>query len=231
MRRGTVFRQYELFVAAATLAAHASAQELGYRQRDVRFLIELFTNWVESTLESDVLRVNNTQVSRYLDDLADEGYARRSLVNSRPRYRLTRTGLIELLGRIVEQPALMQPAHFCFLYYFIVNYRPKIEELIKQEGKKFPLALKLEVESLLEANTFVEQQLVLAERELKKSTSESRTRYREASSRPNCFQRGGRTKKSPMRSSEDFPMSSIASARSASCIARFRRTSAPGSSK
>jgi hypothetical protein len=168
MRKGTIFKSYELFVAAAVIAAHASAPREGFRQRDVRFLIELVTNWVELTLHGPVLEINNTQVQRYLDDLVSEGFARRLSRGKHPRYRLARTGLIELLGRIIPQTLCSQLQHFFFLFYFIRNYRPRIEKLIEEEGKQFPLALKLEVEALLDEKALVQQQLHFAQLELKK---------------------------------------------------------------
>lgn len=168
MREGTIFRSYELFVAAAVIAAHASAPKEGFRQRDVRFLIELVTNWVELSLKGPALAISNTQVQRYLDELVLEGFARRLGRGKFPRYRLSRTGLIELLGRIVPEGLCSQLQHFFFLYYFIKNYRPRIERLIEQEGKQFPLALKLEVEALLDEKALVQHQLHFAQLELKK---------------------------------------------------------------
>jgi DNA-binding PadR family transcriptional regulator len=170
MRTGTIFKRYELFVAAGVIAAHASSTAPGFRQRDVRFLIELFSNWVETSFEGQVLEVNNTQVLRYLETLVDEGFARQDSrrSRSRPRYRLTRSGLIELLGRLVPQALHIQPEHFFFLYYFLRNYRPLIERLIESEGKRYPLALRYEVQSLLDIDSLVEQQLRYAELELRR---------------------------------------------------------------
>lgn len=168
MRTGTILKSNELFVASATIAAHASHASDGFRQRDVRFLIELFSNWVERTFEGLVLTISNTQVQRYLDELVTEGYARRFTRKGRPRYRLTRTGLIELLERIIPETLYHPAEHFFFLFYFISNYRPRIEKLVADEGKQFPLALKLEVEALLDAGALVKQQLYHAEQELEK---------------------------------------------------------------
>jgi len=157
-----------MFVAAAVIAAHASVSKEGFRQRDVRFLIELFTNWVEMTLGGQVLEVNNTQVQRYLDQLVAEGFARRFMRGKQPCYRLARTGLIELLNRILPQSFCAYPQHFFFLYYFITNYRPRLEKLIEEEGKQFPIALKLEVQGLLDRDALVRHQLHFADLEMKK---------------------------------------------------------------
>ena len=168
MRTGTIFKRYEQFVAAATIAAHANASADGFRQRDVRFLIELFSNWVETTFEGQVLNLSNTQVLRYLDELVSEGFARRTHRQKRPSYFLTRTGLIELLGRLVPESLHIQAEHFFFLYYFLTNYRPRIERLVEAEGKQFPLSLRLELENLLDADSLARGQLAFAKLELKK---------------------------------------------------------------
>lgn len=168
MRTGTIFRQYELFVAAGVLAAHATASSNGYRQRDVRFLIELFSNWVESSFEGEVLPISNTQVLRYLEQLVQDGFARRRSVSKIPHYSLTRSGLIELLGRLFPQALSIQPEQFFFLFYFLKNYRPLLWRLVESEGKKFPLALRYEVESLLDVTSLVEQQVRFAELELRR---------------------------------------------------------------
>ena len=115
MKQDSLVERSEIFFATATVGAHANASKSGFRQRDVKFLIELFSNWVESSLGTFSIPVQNTQVSRYLSGLADEGYARRISRKGRPTYRLTRIGLIELISRIVERNYISQKEEFFFL--------------------------------------------------------------------------------------------------------------------
>lgn len=168
MRRGALFQRFELFAAAATIAAHANAPLDGFRQRDVRFTIELFTNWVESVFDGSVIELKNTQVSRYLDDLAKDGFTRRLTRQGRPCYKVLRIGLIELLSRLNPGPRYVQPEQFFFVYYFMNNYRERLMRMVEDEGKQFPLALKLEVETLLDTETLVRHQLQYAKLELHK---------------------------------------------------------------
>ena len=168
MRQGALFQRFELFSAAATIAAHANAPLDGFRQRDVRFIIELFTNWVETIFDGSVMDLKNTQVSRYLDDLAADGYARKMSRKGRPYYKLLRIGLIELLSRLTPGPRYVQPEQFFFLYYFVNNYRQRLFQMVEDEGKQFPLALKLEVETLLDVDALIRHQLQYAELELRK---------------------------------------------------------------
>jgi hypothetical protein len=127
MAHDSRFDRYELFAATAVLAAHASNPQSGFRHRDVRFLIELFSNWVESALRGSALAVQNTQVARYVSMLAAEGFARRVSRKGYPVFRLTRLGLIELVSRIVGRNYLDHREHFFFLCYFVKNYRPRLE--------------------------------------------------------------------------------------------------------
>lgn len=168
MRKDALFQRHELFVAAGVLAAHSTYERDGFRQRDVRFFIELFSNWVEITLDAMTLELNNTQVARYLAATCDEGYARRFTRNRQPRYHLTRTGLIEMLRRIVTREHFPSPEHVFFLNYFVRNYRPRIQAMVESQGKKFPLALRLELEGLLDIETFLHAEEDRANRELQK---------------------------------------------------------------
>ena len=87
---------------AAAIAAHARFSSRGFRQKDLRFLLELFWNWVESAMVGPSIAIQNVQIARYLDTLAQEGFAKRLAGGKSPRYRLTRVGLLECLGQIVH---------------------------------------------------------------------------------------------------------------------------------
>ena len=167
MKYNSLIRRQELFVAAAIIAAHATDHGSGFRQRDARFLIDLFLNWVETSSKDPRVRVQNTQIQRYITLLAQEGYARKISRGKTPLFRLTRTGLIELLNRITGQRPL-EPEHFFFLYYFLKCYGPRITELIAKEGSQFPPALRIEVEALLDVKALVHRELLSAERELRR---------------------------------------------------------------
>lgn len=162
MEQHGLFKRYELFVAAATIAAHAHYPQEGFRQKHVRFGIELISNWVGGIPEA--YPINNTQILRYLDDLVNEGFAKRTIRKKWPWYRLTRVGLIELVSRLVNLVDKLSPEQFFFLHYFIENYEPRLSEMIKAEGKQFPLSLKLELEALLDSRELIQRSLIAAQR-------------------------------------------------------------------
>lgn len=177
MRKDSVFDQYEVYVCTAIVAAHSNIhlelknknrhlQVEGFRQKDVKFLIELFFNWAE--LIPQINNLQTTQVQRFLNNLVKEGFARRLSKDKHPTYRLTRVGLIELLKRIVTPNKIIKLEDFLFINYFLENYRARIEELVKLEGVQFPYALQVELEALFDTKKLLRDQISLLEMEVKK---------------------------------------------------------------
>lgn len=162
------FQRHEIFTAAAAIAAHANFPDANFRQRDFRFLLDLFSNWVESSLSGSFQRIQNTQIQRYLERLVEEGYAKRAVRSARPAYRLTRIGLLELLTRLSDRTPGGRPEHFLFLFYFLSNYGPRIVEVIRKEGSQFPPAMRLEIETLLDCRRLLRDEIAAVERELEK---------------------------------------------------------------
>ena len=154
-----MLQRYEMFAAAAAVSAHAHAPEEGFRQRDIKFLIELFTNWIESMLGAQTLPIQGTQVLRYLEMLVAEGYARKTTRKKAPNYRLTRTGLIELLSRMTYRGASARQEDFYFIFYFISSYAERIEALVRVEGQQFPPSLQLEVRTLLSTENLLHAEI------------------------------------------------------------------------
>jgi hypothetical protein len=150
----------ELFFATAAVAAHSTFSPDGFRQRDLKFYAELFSNWVEVSFDQFSLSMQNTQLSRFLELIVKEGFAQRVKRGSLPRYRLTRVGLIELLRRCVSKDYTSKPTQFFFLYFFISNYKSRIWNLILREGREFPDALRIELETVLDQNKLLGNQLV-----------------------------------------------------------------------
>ncbi|HET7058652.1 MAG TPA: hypothetical protein VFI05_07960 [Nitrospiraceae bacterium] len=160
-------RHRTLFDAAA-IGGHARFAAEGFRQKDLRFLIELFSNWLEATLEGPSLAVENTQIARYLTSLVTEGLAKQTGGHKQPRYRLTRVGLMEHLTHLVQRPHWWPIEEFFFVYYFLECYRDRIESLIAKERTLFPGPMKLEIHQLLHLSSFVERQEQLLDREIAK---------------------------------------------------------------
>ena len=120
------------------------------------------------------LEVNNNQIARYINSLIDDGYARLIRKSSPPRYRITRIGLIELISQLVQTDYIHRKEYFFFIFYFIKNYKPILEQMIVDEGKQFPVALKIELETLFNLKALVEKEIASAKTELKRLDSRIR---------------------------------------------------------
>ena len=94
--RTKLFDRQEIFTAAATLAAHGVKFFRGFRQYDLRFMAEIFTNWMAPLSDQPVLHLQNNQVARYLRDLVEHGFARENKRGKRPIYTLSSTLLWRL---------------------------------------------------------------------------------------------------------------------------------------
>ncbi len=165
--KDNLLKRYGVLIAPAILGAHASAPDgIGFRQRDVKWLVECFANWIESSFED--FEIKNTQIQRYLNNLIKDGYARSYLRKSKPRYFLTPIGLVELLHRAIGDGYFPQIEHFYFLYTFLVNYKPRIEYAVKAEKKRFPYTLQLELQELFNYSALLDRQIYHVEQELKK---------------------------------------------------------------
>lgn len=150
MRKGSLYNQYSIFLAAGTLGAHAATKTGSFRQRDVRFLVELFSNWLEVSLPDLVLSSQNVQISRWLTYLTTEGYARRLTGRNHPHYRLTRPGLVQLLKLVCTIERVQPFEYFLFQILFIRCYGGIFRDLVTKEGHEYPPALRHEVENFLD---------------------------------------------------------------------------------
>ena len=153
-------------LSASVIAAHAKAVGRNFRQKDVSFLLRLFSNWLEHSLASSYIDIQNNQLARHLDKLVGEGFCRCSRRGKFPQYRLTRVGLLELLGNIAESGELINFEQFLFLHYFICCYAPRIRRLIVDEGSNFPTSLRHEVEIFLDHRAMIDRKCADIEKKI-----------------------------------------------------------------
>jgi len=166
--RKTFLGQHMLLFHAAAIGAHARFGAHGFRQKDLRFLIELFSNWLEAALEGPSLDVDNTQIARYLTSLVTEGLAKQISGQKPPRYQLTRTGLMDCLSKLVDRPHWWPIEEFFFVYYFLESYRNRIEALIASAGTLYTGPMKLEIHQWLDLRNVVERQTQFLDMEIAK---------------------------------------------------------------
>jgi hypothetical protein len=166
-RSGAIFLENECVVAAGVIAAQATGSEGNFRQRDVRFFIELFSNWMQSTTGSWSLTVHNAQVLRYLDVTVSAGWAKR-VGRTPPTYRLTPEGLLELLGRLGTRRNLTRLDEFFLVYHFFDAYGERLKALVAHSGPLASKTLALDVNKLLDKRALVQRERTMVAREIER---------------------------------------------------------------
>ena len=168
MREYSLAESKDIFFLAALLTAQLSYSGQGFRQRDLKFFLELYLNWIKTPFQSDPLEIQNVQVKRFLKDLDQEGYLIERKEGSHPVYRLNRAGLLEAIRRFVEKDHFDSADEILFQIYFIKSYKQRIVSLFKGEGRKFPDSIKIEIQSLLDLPAIVNDHITRVDTYLKK---------------------------------------------------------------
>ena len=146
-------------ISAAAIGAHSNSEGRGFRQRDIRFIVELFCNWLDIFLRPEAPQWHNTQIMRFCDKLVADGWARRSGRNQNKLYALTRPGLVSLIHALTEFDGYVRLSTFAFVYYFVRAYGARVLELIMAEGSGYSKALQMELRHLLDSDRLLRRQL------------------------------------------------------------------------
>jgi hypothetical protein len=163
-RAGALFDEQQPLVTAAVIAAQATGQSDGFRQRDVRFFIELFSNWLEPTTGEHALNLHNTQVQRYLEVLTRARWARR-VGRTPPRWQLTPEGLAELLRRLVHRKNLMRLDEFFLVFHFVDAYGARLRRMAAQGGVLASKLLLVDLDELLDPERLIDRERARLARE------------------------------------------------------------------
>lgn len=167
MRSGSTVNHLQKYFYAATIAAHATLVT-GFRQKDVRFYLELFLDWVDSPFNNSDNTIHNPQIMRFFQDIEKEGYLKKTTTQKVSCYRLSRVGLLEGIKNITATPSFHSMSEFLFIIYFVKSYRKKVVDLIKAEGSQFPRTLQIEIESIFNLDEIISQQINYLEKFLLK---------------------------------------------------------------
>lgn len=150
---------------AAVLAAHSSSGLDGFRQREVRFYMDVFSNWVFVKIDSEPFPLHNTQVMRSLKNMVRLGLAKNMGRKNPPRYTLTRAGLIQMLNDLVALPLENSYSEFFFVYQFLVNYKSRLQDCVQRDSKSFSKANLLDIEYILDEKKYLRRQIDLVTQE------------------------------------------------------------------
>ncbi|WP_127716328.1 hypothetical protein [Halobacteriovorax sp. HLS] len=167
-RTDAFYDKHSLFINSALIACHANTQNSIFRQKDLKFFIELLSNWMETTLKGHCLEVQNTQIQRILESLKEEGLLKKNLIKNRPTYQFTSIGLLEIITRIVSDDSTHDLQNFYFLYHFVSLYRDKMNALIVGQKTTIPTSYSIEIKHLLNPHNLIERQTRKIELEVEK---------------------------------------------------------------
>lgn len=156
------------YLSASTIACHGLRPQQGFRQLELKFLLELNLHWMSPARHGGSVKVHNNQVRRHLQSLVQQGFAtvQGGSKKRQQKYRLTRAGLLYELRCIYELPCV-PTEDFYFIFYFSKRYHMKIHQLVRASGFELPKALELEIESLMNPKHLLYTQLRILEKELK----------------------------------------------------------------
>ena len=147
------------WVYTAVLATHVQFEEKGFRQKDVRFMLELLSSWRWAADERRLRpSLHNTQILRQLTELTGLSWIKPLSRNRRaPRYRMTRAGFVGMLEHLRQTALQSDFSTYWFLSYILQSYREPLLRLIESEGTNLPLPQRLAVEKILDAKSMINQ--------------------------------------------------------------------------
>jgi hypothetical protein len=154
------------FLIPAALAAQAQTGMAGFRQRDVRFFSDLFSNWVQFGGIGVTQAIHNTQVLRFMLALSEDHQAKEIVRGKSPKYRLTRAGVFNLISFLVNRSYLSSRPECLLTCYFIKSYSRQLKSMVAASSQEFSRAHKIEIEALLDLSKFIERQISLINNEV-----------------------------------------------------------------
>lgn len=161
-------KNLRVYLHAAICAGHINFKERGFRQKDVHFFFDLFSNWMESHLGSRV-HLQNTQVQRFIKSLVSEQILKQR-AGKVPTYICQDTGLlylIEQMSRIEEEDDLEL---FFFQYHLLEIYYDLLFETLTEKKLELPHSLRIELKYLLNREVLLEKQKKRVQKNIDKLT-------------------------------------------------------------
>lgn len=145
------------WTSTAVLATHVQFDQKGFRQKDVRFMLELLASWRWAADERRIRpELHNTQILRRLRDLVGLGWLKNT-GRGLPRYKLTRAGFVGILQALRETALHSEFSTYWFLSYVLQSYRAPLLRLIESEGTNLPLPQRIDVERILDSKSMVQE--------------------------------------------------------------------------
>lgn len=157
---------FKLFYAAI-IATWLNREEKGFRQRDVKFYVDLLLDWMESSPFAKNVVIQNTQMMRFLDSLVERQWLTRK-EQTTPVYFFNNRYFMDLI-RETLCPSEKDPYEIFFLQYHLASvYRDTLSELLFMRGVELSRGQKMDLDHLLNAKMLLRGQKERIEREIEK---------------------------------------------------------------
>lgn len=154
---------------AATIATWLNREEKGFRQKDVKFYLDLTIDWMEATPFSKNITVSNTQMMRFLNELVEKQWLSKK-TQTVPVYTFNNKYFMELIKETLTIDE-DDPYEFFFLQYHLASvYRETLSELLFIRGIGLSRGQKLDLDHLLNARYLLRTQKERIEKEIQKLT-------------------------------------------------------------
>ena len=156
-------KDLRVYLSTAICACHLNLGRDGFRQKDVHFYFDLFSNWMESSLGKRELQ--NIQVQRYLDQLVKKQILKKS---HKLVYTCQDSGLIPILeeiSTIKDDDALEQ---FFFQYHILQIYHEQLFAMVVDKKLHLPHGLKIELKYILDRKVLAQKQKERINKEIEK---------------------------------------------------------------
>lgn len=154
---------WEYLIVSAILASFVKSAGKSFRQREVRFMTELFATWRLTPTERQFLpALHNNQIARFLEKYHQLGWLKVYKKNQ-PSYALSRAGLVGIIMELRDISLTASVNEFIFVHYLLQNYRPHLSKLFSMEKHSLPLDQKLEIEKILDSKHFISQKILETE--------------------------------------------------------------------
>lgn len=142
----------------ACLATHLRNPKEGFRQKDLKFLIELMETWRYSKWERyEFPQLHNTQVLRIIRELAERGWLKKTAKKGLSFSKLSRGGLIGASQELRQKSHRSNHGDFLFIHYLFKLYGQRLRQAIELEGEKLtPLALS-DIERVFDTSSLLKE--------------------------------------------------------------------------
>lgn len=167
MKKGSAGNQYIKLFYAAIIATWLNREEKGFRQKDVRFYLDLIIDWMESVPFTKSITIQNTQMMRFLDQLVLKQWLTKKDQNH-PLYFFNNKHFMELIREALTSSD-NDPFELFFLQYHLASvYRSSLSEMLFIRGVELSRGQKIDLEHLLNEKILVRNQRERIELEIKK---------------------------------------------------------------